>query len=135
LWARQNVPYHCGTRSFRTAASELPRACRGIRCSCPLMSSGPPGLVSLRELTLGPLERSLDPASLRLGFSTGPWHIRLQASDSLKTSEILKQRIAQRQSVAGPFDQYLNWLLGGLYKFSFAIGCGKALLSTRASQG
>src|ERR1700733_11084088 len=34
----------------------------------------------------------------------------------LETRESLRQRIAQRRSVVGPFDQYLDWLVCGVYK-------------------
>jgi hypothetical protein len=36
----------------------------------------------------------------------------------LEISKSLRQRIAQRRSVVGPFDQYLNWLVYGVYKGS-----------------
>ena len=36
----------------------------------------------------------------------------------LEIGKSLRQRIAQRRSVVGPFDQYLNWLVYGVYKGS-----------------
>jgi hypothetical protein len=48
----------------------------------------------------------------------------------LEASESLRQRVAQRRSVVGPFDQILE-LASTEYmactKFSLAIGCAKAL--------